>query len=49
MTNREDVEVVDPPVTTLEGKSADPSALTGVPNTLYELHLSLLSVERLDT
>jgi hypothetical protein len=34
------------PVTTLEGKLNDQSALAGVLNTLYELHLPVLSVER---
>jgi hypothetical protein len=34
------------PATTLEGKINDQSALAGVLNTLYELHLPVLSVER---
>jgi hypothetical protein len=36
------------PVTTLEGELSDQAALAGVLNTLYELHLTLLSVKRLD-
>jgi hypothetical protein len=36
-----------PPVTTLLGELSDQAALAGVPNTLYELHLPVLSVERL--
>ena len=35
-------------VTILEGKLMDQAALSGVLNTLYELHLPLLSVENLD-
>jgi len=34
-------------VTTLLGELADQAALAGVLNTLYELHLPVLSVERL--
>ena len=36
------------PVTTLVGHLVDQAALSGVLNTLYELHLPLLSVENLD-
>ena len=36
-----------PPVTTLEGELSDQSALVGVLNALYELHLTVLSVQRL--
>ena len=36
------------PVTTLVGHLTDQAALSGVLNTLYELHLPLLSVENLD-
>ena len=36
----------EPPVTTLSGELSDQAALCGVLNTLYELHLSLLTVER---
>jgi len=34
------------PATTLEGEINDQSALVGILNTLYELHLPVLSVER---
>ena len=37
-----------PPVTTLEGELSDQAALAGVLNALYELHLTVLLVERLD-
>ncbi len=36
------------PVTLLVGQLIDQAALSGVLNTLYELHLPLLSVENLD-
>ena len=36
------------PLTTLEGELGDQAALAGVLNTLYELHLTVLSVKRLD-
>jgi hypothetical protein len=36
------------PVTTLEGELRDQSALAGVLNTLYELHLTVLLVQRLN-
>jgi hypothetical protein len=36
------------PVTLLVGHLIDQAALSGVFNTLYELHLPLLSVENLD-
>ena len=36
-----------PAVTTLDGELSDQAALAGVLNTLYELHLPLLSVKRL--
>jgi len=35
----------EPPVTVLEGWLPDQAALAGVLNTLYQLHLPLLSVE----
>lgn len=38
----------DHPITTLEGELLDQAALIGVFNTLYELHLPLLSVKRVD-
>lgn len=37
-----------PNITTLFGHLLDQAALSGVLNTLYELHLPLLSVENLD-
>jgi hypothetical protein len=33
----------------LEGNLRDQAALAGVLNTLYELHLTILSVKRLET
>jgi len=36
------------PVTILVGHLTDQAALSGILNTLYELHLPLLSVENLD-
>ena len=38
----------NPPVTTLEGELSDQAALAGVLNTLYDLHLSILLVKRLE-
>ena len=38
----------DHPVTTLEGELSDQAALAGVLNTLYELHLTVLLVKRLN-
>ncbi len=35
------------PITTLVGELTDQAALSGVLNTLYELHLPVLSVKRL--
>ena len=40
--------VDDPAVTILVGHLSDQAALSGVLNTLYEMHLPLLSVENLD-
>ena len=37
----------DPPTTILEGHLADQAALSGVLNTLYDLHFPLLKVEYL--
>jgi hypothetical protein len=37
-----------PPITTLQGELTDQAALAGVLNTLYELHLPVLSVNRLE-
>ena len=39
----------DEPITVLEGNLSDQSALAGVLNTLYELHLTILLVKRLET
>jgi len=36
------------PVTTLEGELADQAALTGVLDTLYELHLPIILVKQVD-
>jgi len=36
-----------PPVTSLEGEVRDQAALAGVLNSLYELHLTVISVELL--
>jgi hypothetical protein len=36
----------EPPVTSLLGELADQAALAGVLNTLFELHLSVIAVER---
>ena len=47
MTITERSPEAEPPVTTLLGELADQAALAGVLNTLYELHLPVLSVERL--
>lgn len=41
-------DTAKPPVTILVGHPADQAALSGVLNTLYELHLPLLTVENLD-
>jgi hypothetical protein len=38
---------VDPSLTILEGELLDQAALAGVLNTLFDLHLPLVSVERL--
>ena len=37
-----------PDTTTIEGRLPDQAALTGLMNTLYELHLPILSVEYLE-
>ena len=39
---------VDPQLTSLEGEVIDQAALAGLLITLYELHLTLLSVQRLE-
>lgn len=38
----------DYPITTLEGDLSDQAALAGILNTLYELHLTVISVKRLE-
>jgi hypothetical protein len=38
---------VEPPTCIMQGELADQAALAGVLNTLYELHLPVISVERL--
>ena len=48
MTISPDTVEVGPLVTTLEGELRDQAALAGVFNTLYELHLTVLSVKRLE-
>ena len=49
MTITTDDREGEAPVTTLSGWLRDQAALLGVLNTLYDLHLPLLSVEYLDT
>jgi hypothetical protein len=44
MTIRLTAEEACPPVTTLKGELSDQATLAGVLNTLYELHLPVLSV-----
>ncbi len=48
MTINLDMAEADSPVTTLAGELRDQSALAGVLNTLYELHLPVLSVVRMN-
>ena len=48
MTVNEDSSYDQAAVTVLEGHLPDQAALSGVLNTLYEMHLPLLSVESLD-
>ncbi len=48
MTISPDTVEADHTVTILCGELSDQTALAGVLNTLYELHLLLLSVERLE-
>jgi hypothetical protein len=47
MTVTEQVAEAELPVSILLGELVDQAALAGVLNTLYELHLPVLSVERL--
>ncbi len=48
MTIKTDTAADKPPVTILVGHLPDQASLSGVLNTLYELHLPLLSVKNLD-
>jgi hypothetical protein len=48
MTISPDTVETAPPVTTLRGELGDQAALAGVLNTLYEMHLTVLSVKRLE-
>ena len=48
LTISQDTAEADHPVTTLSGELSDQAALAGVLNTIYELHLPLLLVKRLD-
>ena len=47
MTISQTTDEVDSPITTLLGELSDQAALAGVLNTIYELHLPVLSVKRL--
>lgn len=47
MTITEPSAEARPPVSALLGKLADQAALAGLLNTLFEMHLSVISVERL--
>lgn len=38
----------DPPVTILQGVLSDQAALVGVLNALYEMHLTVISVNRME-
>jgi hypothetical protein len=44
MEIRNSLDQANPPITTLEGEVADQAGLLGVLNTLYELHLPIISV-----
>jgi hypothetical protein len=48
MTISQEPVEADHPVTTLCGELGDQAALAGVLNTLYELHLTILLVKRLE-
>ena len=48
MSITEDIAADPPGVTILVGHLVDQAALSGILNTLYDLHLPLLSVENLD-
>jgi hypothetical protein len=47
MTVTECLAGAGPPTTTLDGELADQAALAGLLDTLFRLHLSVVSVERL--
>jgi hypothetical protein len=47
MAISQDMDEASLPVTTLDGELSDQASLAGVLNTLYELHLPVLSVKRL--
>ncbi len=47
MTVTEHESEAEPPMSTLLGELVDQAALAGVLNTLYELHLPVISVELL--
>ena len=49
MTISQATHEADEPIALLEGNLSDQSALAGVLNTLYELHLTILLVKRLET
>jgi hypothetical protein len=44
MKIRNSLEQTNPPITSLEGQVSDQAALLGVLNSLYELHLPIISV-----
>ena len=48
MTISPDTLEVDPPVTILSGELDDQAALAGVLNALYEMHLTVLMVKRME-
>jgi hypothetical protein len=48
MTISPDTLEVDPPVTILSGELDDQAALAGVLNILYEMHLTVLMVKRME-
>ena len=45
MKIRNSVDQTYPPITTLEGEVTDQAGLLGVLNSLYELHLPIISVD----
>ena len=48
MTISQATAEADPPITTLLGELSDQAALAGVLNAIYEMHLPVLSVKRLN-